>query len=40
MSELSEYIKSLYATAIRGFEWKPLYFNNNSSMMKTEYILI
>lgn len=32
MSELSEYIKSLYATARRCFEWKPLYFNNNSSM--------
>lgn len=32
MNELSEYIKSLYATARRCFEWKPLYFNNNSSM--------
>lgn len=32
MSELTEYIKSLYATARRCFEWKPLYFNNNSSM--------
>lgn len=32
MSDLSEYIKSLYTIARRGFEWKPLYFNNNSSM--------